>query len=465
MPSPQTKREVVKNPISVAILLIVSLVAFFLVTKIPSNPLIILLIVIFLASFFVFLLKPHLGIYLIILSLIAGQLIRIPIGKGGSSIQITDILVFMTVISWLLNKIFNRGKIRLSFLGPFILIFLSLAVLSLLNGLRFIDSKQALISVFYLIRLILYFLLFFVSMDIFQSRRIQANFVKIMYLAFLLIAALGISQYIFFPDLSEWARTGGWDPHVGRLFSTFLDPNFVGAFLGMGFITTLALLFYVRSLESKVILSAGAVIMLTAVILTYSRSSYLFLFLAFFVFALICSRRLLLLGILVAIVLSLLFPRSIERIQGGFNIDESARLRFQSWERTLTIARDYPVLGVGYNAYRYAQERYSFIQEGEYYHSSSGSDSSALSVLVTTGTVGLLSFLFFIGAAILKSIKTYYRATLPSIKKYMALASGAILVGLIFHSVFVNSLFYPPIMVILLIILGLISTEKQKFAA
>ena len=41
-----------------------------------------------------------------------------------------------------------------------------------------------------------------------------------------LVLVGGLIQFQWFPNLGSWSVEGGWDPHSGRLFGTWLDPNF-----------------------------------------------------------------------------------------------------------------------------------------------------------------------------------------------------------------------------------------------
>ena len=70
----------------------------------------------------------------------------------------------------------------------------------------------------------------------------------------------------------------GWDPHIGRLLSTWFDPNFIGGFLGFILSITIALgLYYWKEKRTKLALVLGIIgfIGLIALYLTYSRSGYL----------------------------------------------------------------------------------------------------------------------------------------------------------------------------------------------
>lgn len=132
-------------------------------------------------------------------------------------------------------------------------------------------------------------------------------------------------------------------------------------------------------------------------------------------------------------------PRNINR-------EQSAVSRVNTWQQGFTIFQQSPILGVGFNAYRYALKEYK-LGDGEFIksHGSSGNDSSLLFVASTTGLVGLIIYLAFM----LSLLKYSY-------PKNPVLISA--IVGLLIHSFFANSLFYPP----LLLWIILIAVQESK---
>ncbi|MCX6796593.1 MAG: hypothetical protein NTW06_03800, partial [Candidatus Falkowbacteria bacterium] len=160
--------------------------------------------------------KPEVGIFLIVLSILGGQLLRLNIGSEESGLLVSDILIPFFIFIWLLRVFIKKDKIPSSFIGPFLFVFIFIAIISMVNGLRFLEQKQAIVSVFYLIRLINYALLFFASASIFfQNEGGIKRFKAVLILTFVLFAVAGIFQVIFFPDLAAWTVKYGWDPHVG----------------------------------------------------------------------------------------------------------------------------------------------------------------------------------------------------------------------------------------------------------
>lgn len=227
------------------------------------------------------------------------------------------------------------------------------------------------------------------------------------------VAGLGLVQYRFFPD-TRWLAASGWDDHYYRLISPLLDPNFTGIILVLGLV--LVYFTYPRSWPLYWL-------HLTALLLTYSRSSYLALFAA--VAAVIFIKRKFI--YLVFIGLFLLFLLFLPRPGGeGVKLERltSARQRLSNYQLGRELWRQSPVVGLGFNTLR-------FYRDNPASRSAPGLDSSLMLVAVTTGVVGL--------AAYLNLLFGLWQSGGDAVKTSLT--------ALLVHSLFVNSLFYSFIMV------------------
>jgi O-antigen ligase len=205
----------------------------------------------------------------------------------------------------------------------------------------------------------------------------------------------------------------------------------------------------------------GVGVVFVALILTFSRSAWLMFAVSVGVMGVLKSRRLLILALVSLLAAYALVPRVQTRVAGGVDPDDSARARITSWAATLKIVKDYPVIGVGFNAFRYAQARYGFFdfQAPLGGRAGAGSDSSLLLVLATTGVVGLGAFLL-LGVRAIGEIGGIggIRGTGGEIP-LAVLASAA---GLLVESNFINSLFYPWIMIWVWTMLALTGSQTQN---
>lgn len=397
-----------------------------------------------------------LGILLI--ALLAGQLIRIKIpGSEGGAILLLDIVVPIVVLAWILRRLFERKTRKINFLALPIVSFVIIAGFSFILGSSALQTNEIMISFFYLARWIAYAGIYFVIAD----RASEKDFRKILWIlviAGLIFALGGIWQYIYFPNFSQMAALAGWDPHYYRVLSSFFDPNFAGGFLAMILLLILYLMFTAKKWEEKFGLFIIFLPILLAFILTYSRSSYLAFAIMLSFIGLVRYPKIFLAGTIIALVVIFSFPKAVQRIEGARKIDVTASARIQSWQKAWQIITDYPVFGVGYNAFAFVQQQYGFIETTKV-HSAAGSDSSLLTILATTGFLGLGAYLAIWLVLMAKSWQIFKRR---SPYQYFGLIFLTIILGLFAHSQFVNSLLYPAIMIYIWILAGLLNVIVYK---
>lgn len=380
-----------------------------------------------------------------------GQLVKLPFSSGN--IYLLDVLVIITVTVWVFTKFVSfdyNFKLPKFFIPLFF--FLLWVLITLVVGKREVSPEEFMNGGFYFIRLSFYsfFSLIIYDLKNNKSNPLSAVFLsKVLIFSSLLLAVSGFVQLLIYPDLSKLAAEFGYDPHKNRLVSTFLDPNFTAAYLVLGLSLILALSSGVRGNSKKWYWLAGF-ILFAALIFTFSRSGWIMFSAVLLLFGLLRSPKLLLVAMLAGFLAYFAVPRVQTRISGITDPDDSAKLRLVSWSRAVTIFGDNPIFGVGYNLYRPAQERYGFFNfhDLEGGHAGSGSDSSFLLVLATTGVVGFILLLLLNGYIFVQSIKS--RRTVVG----MALALS--IFGLFFDSQFINSLFFPQIMLWIWILVGLV---------
>jgi len=409
-----------------------------------------------------------------------GQLVRLPISFFGPEVRVYlgDILVGLIVGMWRIGKIRdNRGKDRdnkgnRGRVERPILVFAGVATLSLVVNLPRLTFNEILVASFYLFRWIVYAGLYFVVRDIIKLKtqnsklwRNKTSLLDLLILAGGLAAIFGLIQYLWFPDLRSWLEVRNWDPHYYRAYGTFFDPGYFGAIMVLSLILVAGHLFSDRqkrsglkfsifnfqfSIDSRLITyHLSLITSYLALALTYSRASYLAFLVGMGVVAWKLKKRKFYAAIIGIFLLTLLLlPRP-----GGEGVklerEESIRARIINWKQSLTIAKRYPAFGVGFNAYRYFQRDYGFLDQEEWResHAGAGADSSLLFVLATTGVIGFAAYLW-----LLKRIFDVSRCQADL--SGWRLAALASLIALLVHSFFLNSLFYPWIMAWMWILLG-----------
>lgn len=358
------------------------------------------------------------------LGLISGQLIRITISTGG--ITLLDLIIIAFCIIGFIKLKGSLGKPPKFIIAA--LVFALVGTVSLIFTPLHLNSNEILTSFSYTLRFLIYIIfVWLIYLNTFPGfkDKITNSFIT----SGIILAILGVLQIIFIPNLMFLAAWG-WDPHYFRTVSTFLDPNFIGAF----FVLTLLLLASTKQkIKSKKFISSVFVVYI-ALLTTFSRSSYLmFLFsgLTFSIFK--KSKKLIISTIILFLVLLLgfqIYSQAVARPR-GIDRGQSASFRIDTWQQGISLFKKSPIIGIGFNSYRYGIKEFNlgddqFLQS----HGASTNDSSLLYILSTTGVVGLISYLSFI----------YFLVRSRTKKNIILIAA---LVGLSIHSIFANSFFYP----------------------
>jgi O-antigen ligase len=373
-------------------------------------------------------------VYVAIGLLPLANLLRIDVGLGVAVLPL-DWVVGLIALVALPYHVRNWSVLRKDRVFQCAAVFVGLGLLSLVMNLSWLAPLSASVSLLYLIRFVVYAQLLWVVGYVPADSR--PNVLKGLALAGLTSVVAGILQYFFYSDLRN-LYYAGWDEHIFRIFGAFLDPNFTGAF----FLCTLAMLsmlkkhklLYTSILRPIIWAQAGIA---CAIALTYSRSSYVALLVYASLNALLQKNRRLFATIVIGFfaVLAIL---STNRAHESVNLFRTASIqaRITEYQQAQEIIADSPLLGVGFNAYRYAQLRHGFLdfESWQRDHAGAGVPNSWLFVLATTGIFGFIAYLgmwLHMGRRLLKQ------------KDHTLLA---LLGGLGVHAMFENTLFYPYLM-------------------
>jgi O-antigen ligase len=407
---------------------------------------------------------------LLLLAPVTGELWRLPV--MGIELLPSDLLIPPLFLIWVIDKIKNDRKLRLGKIGKMIILFLFVLVITyLINAFRF-DFIQMAVAFSYMGRFGMYLVLAIMAFDLLErdkSGKFQKILLSAAILSMVLISLFGFLQLKYFPSFLEMGMyLEGWDPHIGRLLSTWFDPNFIGGYLAFILGVTIALGLYFRHKKNKkwfLIMSVISVIGLIALYFTFSRSGYLALIVALAILAFFKSRKLLVAVALIVILAFSFSPRvqerTMEAVDSGKSLigldsqkplDPTAELRVWSWSFAWEMIQENPWIGVGYGRYDYEinQRGHGLLSD----HSSGGSDSSLLTIWAQTGIVGLLSALAIGFVAIVTAIRKIWKKN--DFKSYLSAGILSGFAGIFIHSVFVNSLLFPLMMVYLWVGLGLI---------
>ncbi len=438
------------------------------------------------------------GILIAFLSTLFGQFLRFEI--AGGAILFLDIFLPILFFTWCIKIVVQKKNIwtelkqfPLFFEGLLLLIIFCISLC--IAGIN-ITITEFLTSGFYLFR---YTFLFLFSVIIYheyshnKKTKDKIFFIKILLFIALILSCIGFVQLYMYPDFRAMAEKG-WDPHIGRLLSTWFDPNFLGSFFSF-ILSLLAGIFgvytkkypilsfnfsqnksnFIQFYNKKI---TGIFIFITftlliALLLTYSRSALLAFIIPTFILGIIYFRGLLITLSLVIILLLPFSPRATERITDGINsavsltetdsmfvADPTARLRVENWQEGLQLSKENFWTGIGFNTIR--------LHKTKNIHSSGGFDSSLLTTLVTSGIFGLIAFLFFyfrFAVKLLWKSREYKNST--NSNEYNTILYGvtvgflASFLGFFAQSFFINSLYYSLFIIFIFGLGGVILSQKK----
>lgn len=395
-----------------------------------------------------------LKILLVILFLIfaTGEIFRFQLGDN-IAVSLMDVTVGFIVLFWI-TRLLKQKKLDSIFkssLAKPIFIFAGLGFISLLLGSTKLNQKEFIVSFLYLLRWISYALIYFVVKD-FDSK-FKKKILIFMIIAGSIILAAGYLQFFLYSNLRNLYYLG-WDDHLYRLFSSFFDPNFAGTILVLNFILFLGVfLNKIKRRDKKIIIALAILIVfnLPAVFLTFSRSAFLMLIFSSSAFFTTINKKRLILALSIILIFFVILSSKNFYIENMnlFRI-ASTTARIESYQNAAKIIQDNFFFGVGFNSYRYAQLRYGFREKigAKTSHADAGTDNSFLFVMATTGLFGLVAYLYI-----------WFRVMVLSSEKILSIILISSLIGLFVNAMFVNSLFFPSVMLWLWTLIGI--TENK----
>lgn len=420
------------------------------------------------------LVRPQLGVLLIVLAVPFGSLRQVRL--GAINVGVTELLVAMVIAAWVMRMVASREvAIRWPPMTLPLVLFLFVLCVSSLASTSLQHSVKELVK--WVEVLALYLL---VSNEV--RGRWRGALVFVLLGAGSLAALHGIYQFLFQVGPEEFVLFG----HFMRAHGTFEQPNPYGGYLGLTLPLAVGLVLawivpMGRRISARWLMWAagGGVVMALALVMSWSRGAWLGIGAAIGVMITAVaarSGRAALLGIVFAVLLgySLLvggisvLPQSLVQRFADFvpylGVGEVRGLevtdanfavleRMAHWQAALGMWTDHPWLGVGIGNYEVAYAKYALPQwrlplghAHNYY----------LNIGAEAGLAGLLAYLALWGTALLQC----WRAVRISWDWKWGVALGA--VGMVVHlSVhnFFDNLFVHAMYLQVAIILGLISSD------
>ncbi len=361
----------------------------------------------------------------------------------GVTIYVHDAALFLLFLASFGVCIWKKRWTTPKLLVP-IVTFIAIGGVSLLLNASRIPPAQLTQSSLYLLRWLFYAGIYVVCVQSFISVSFWVWGLAMTGWGF---AALGLLQYQLYPSLRNLSYLG-WDPHYFRLFSTLLDPNFAGIFIVLSFFLTL----YQWKTTKKNWIIVFLILLGVSLYLTYSRSSYVaFLVGSGFLLARSLHRKVE--GVIALIVFTLLIIFLPKPGGDTLRLDRmvSTVARVENWQISAQRIGESPLIGFGFNTLRFVfpsdNGRVDLNSKA-----AAGVDNSLLFIFLTTGVVG------FVGYGWLMISQIGLIGKIGKTQKTLGSVFLASFIAVFVHSMFVNSLFYPWVMIWMWILVGV--TEK-----
>lgn len=207
------------------------------------------------------------------------------------------------------------------------------------------------------------------------------------------VSLYGIYQYVTGASgAAAWLDESMFSSLSVRVYSTFENPNMLSAYLILVTPLAFSACFTAKTQSGKTLAAAAFLLMLAAMVLTFSRGGWLGILFAAAIFLVMLDRRFLFLGLALLAAMFVVMPQSVvSRFTSIGNMaDSSTSYRVAIWKGTLLMLKDYWFCGIGPGtaAFRTVYPTYSYASALAQH-----SHNLYLQTVCDCGVCGLFTFL------------------------------------------------------------------------
>ena len=374
--------------------------------------------------------SSQIALYTLILSMLLGPEIVVGATAGstlsrGVTLRLDDFILVIIGFSWLARMAIYKelGFFLRTPLNRLIAIYIIVCLISTLLGALWgrLNLKTGFLFV---LKYFEYVVIYFMVVNHLHDKKQIRYFLWVLLLTCVAVSFFGIAQI----------------PGGGRVSAPFEgevgEPNTFGGYLVFMMAIIIGLLLTANLWRDRLIYGGIAVIAFIPFLFTQSRTSYLAFFPMLLVFVWLSEKRkpIVLFLLFIVTLLPLMAPQEVKdrvaytftqqpqrgQIQlGTVKLDTSTSARLRSWQHALKDAVRHPVLGFGVTGYEFLDAQYP-------------------RVLVETGMVGMIAFMFLIWA-IFKQGHRVFRQTGDIVHKGISMGFLAGFIGLLVHAIGANT--------------------------
>ncbi|MBF0493801.1 MAG: O-antigen ligase family protein [Candidatus Omnitrophica bacterium] len=296
----------------------------------------------------------------------------------------------LMIAAWIVRTILDRKFNFVSTIpAGLIAIYALWVLLSCFNSAYFKESFRGIFKVAE------YFMLFIIA-AVSPKLKERPNLLINVFLGTALLTCVnGFFQYIFGFDFLRH-RVLVPNDFLRRISSSFVHPNDFGAYLMVGVLMLIALVFAYKYLSKLKVLSIVVVsfVMLVCLFMTDSRGAWLSFIAGLLILGLLLTRRVLAMFVGILLIVFVMLPYTAQhRILSVANVKEGTTWeRLMLWRGTIDMIKVHPILGFGINTYSRNFPKYKPAEypDMRYTH------NCYLQMASEIGIVGALLFIIFL---------------------------------------------------------------------
>ena len=401
-------------------------------------------IIIFTVSFA----SSQIALYILIFSMLLGPEIIVSTTAGASlgrgvTLRVDDFILVIIGFGWLARMALYKelGLFLKTPLNKPIAFYILTCLISMFLGalLGRVNLKTGLLFV---LKYFEYMVIYFMVVNHLHDKKQVHHFLWALLFTCVIVSSLGIAQI----------------PGGGRVSAPFEgesgEPNTFGGYLLFMMAIAIALLLTTNSARHRLLYGSISLISFIPFLFTQSRGSYLALFPMLLAFVWLSEKRKLIIVTLLFLVL--LFPLVAPHVVkdrvaytftqrphpgqhvhiGSVRLDTSTSARLLSWRDALEDYVSHPIFGFGVTGYGFV-------------------DAQFPRVLVETGMVGMVTFIFLLWAIFTQG-KSVLRETTDIFHRGVSMGFLAGFIGLLVHAIGANTFIIVRIMEPFWFVLGMV---------
>ncbi len=351
--------------------------------------------------------------------------------KVNMSNIVISFFIFVVVFLYLIKLFIEKGPL------PRTVIDLPLKIFLFICGASVFYSADSNISLGSFIVLLSMVGLFWVLTGCLNTKERVKSFIKFLIFAGVIVAVLGIKEYIFYCNintninsnlLSSSQKIIFYMAQTKRVGSLLGWPNVLAAYLMLLIPQAFILYFVEKNRIQKVLFALAFLIMVAAMLLTFSISGWMCFFIAVFISMLfykkvvgtddggISFNKLLIICVIFFSVLGSTVVLNRVKDRGASNL--IPRMKYLT--TVLSVINEHPLRGSGLNSFQVANRRYIYSKTEGY---SMFVHNSYLQMWSEVGILGVLVFVFILLKAVESSCRLF--------KKLRVSEEGLVLMGLL----------------------------------